>query len=240
MYFTTLHLGAVQQFQQKCFVAGTALDDDNALAQRPLQPGKRFLPVLAVGDDLGDHRVKLRGDGIAFRYAGVDAHPRPWQNPEPLNHARSRSEAVVRIFGIQPHFNGVTGGSRRFAFQAAAARDVDLEFHQIEPGRAFGHRMFDLQPGVHLHEREAVGFRLVQEFDSAGVVIARCLTQAHRRLAQRLILLRRKRRRGRFFEDFLVASLDGAVAHSGGPCRPVVVGNDLDFDVTRAPAPVAP
>jgi hypothetical protein len=94
--------------------------------------------------------------------------------------------------------------------------------------------MFDLQPSIHLHEREAVDFRFVQEFDCAGVVIARCLTQSHRRLPQRLILLRRKRRRGCFFENFLVASLDGAVAHAGGPCCSVVVGNNLDLDVTRA------
>src|SRR5208282_6304886 len=32
----------------------------------------------------------------------------------------------------------------------------------------------------------------------------------------------------------LVASLDGAVAHASGPRRPVVVSNDLDFDVACA------
>ena len=32
MYFSALHLGTAQQFQQKRFVTGTALDDDNALA----------------------------------------------------------------------------------------------------------------------------------------------------------------------------------------------------------------
>ena len=77
-------------------------------------------------------------------------------------------------------------------------------------------------------------FRFVQEFDGAGIVIARRLAQAHRRLAQRLILLGRERRRGRFFQDFLVAALDGAVAHAGGPRGSVVVGNDLDLDVARA------
>ena len=232
--------GRLSNSSRNDFVTGPALDDDDALAQRPLQTGKRFLPVLAVGDDLGDHRVELRGDGIAFRYSGVNAHARPGQNPEPLDNARSGSKTVVRIFRIQPHLDGMTGGARRFAFQAAAARDVDLKFHEIEPGCAFGHRMFDLQPGVHLHEQEAVDFRFVQELHRAGVVIARRLTQAHRRLAQRLILFGRKRRRRSFFEDFLVASLDGAVAHAGGPRRPIVVGNDLDLDVARALAPVAP
>ena len=83
-------------------------------------------------------------------------------------------------------------------------------------------------------KEKLLAFRLVQELHGAGVAIARRLAQAHRRLAQRLILLRRERRRGRFFENLLVAALDGAVAHAGGPGGSVVVGDDLHLDVARA------
>ena len=82
--------------------------------------------------------------------------------------------------------------------------------------------------------RKRPALRLIQEFHRARVVIARRLAQAHRRLAQRLILLRRECGRGRFFQNFLVAALDRAVAYAGGPGGPVVVGNDLDFNVARA------
>jgi len=133
MKFATLHLRAVQQFKEKRLVTRSAFDDDNALAQRPLQARKRFSARLAVGDDLGHHS-------------------RAGQNSEPLNQARSRSKAMVRVFRIQPHLNGMTDGARGFAFQAATARYVDLKFYEIEAGRAFGDRMFNLQPGVHLHE----------------------------------------------------------------------------------------
>ena len=77
-------------------------------------------------------------------------------------------------------------------------------------------------------------FRLVQEFHRAGVAVGRCLAQANRCLAQFLILFWRKCRRGRFFENLLVAALNRAVAHAGGPGSSVVVGDDLDFDVARS------
>ena len=183
IHFRSLHLSPVHQVQQKCFVAGSALDDDNAFAEHPLQPRKCFPTVLSIGNDLGDHGIELRGDGIAYRHTGVNAHPGAGRKPEPLNRPGGRCETVFRIFGVQPHFNRVTSCPGRFSFQASAASDVNLQLDEVATGRALGHRMFDLQPGIHLHEGEAVAFRLVQEFDSPGVVISRHLAQAHRRLA---------------------------------------------------------
>src|ERR1019366_5887206 len=115
---------------QKRLVAGSSPDDDNALTEHSLQPRKRFLPVLPVGNDLGDHGVELRWDGIAYCHAGVNAHPRASRKPEPLNRTGSRCEAVFRIFGIQPYFDRVTGCPGRVAFQASAAGEVNLELDQ--------------------------------------------------------------------------------------------------------------
>ena len=235
MHFSTLHLRAIQQFQQERFIAGAAFNDNDTLAQRPLQPGKRFLSVLSVGDDLGDHRIELCGDRIAFRHAGVNPHSRPGQDPEPLDRARGGRKTVVGILSIQPYFDGVAGGPRWFAFQVSAARDVNLQLDQIEPGGAFGHRMLDLQPRVHLHEKESPLFRLVQEFHRAGVAVARGLAQAYRCFAQSLILFGRKRRRRRFLKNLLVAALNGAVAHPACPGCSMVVGDDLHLNVARSP-----
>ncbi len=98
------------------------------------------------------------GNDVAFLDAGVDAHARPAQNSKALDRARSRSEIVVRIFGVQADLDGVANRARRLAFQAAAARDVNLQLDQIEAGRALGHRVLDLQPRVHLHERRTCWF----------------------------------------------------------------------------------
>ena len=233
MYISTLHLGTAQQFQKKCFVTGTALDDDNTIAQHSLQPGKRFVAILTVGDDFGDHGVEFRRNGITLRHTRVNPDSWPRQNPEPLDGTRGRSKTVVWIFRIQPHLDGVTVGARRLSFQTATAGDVNLKFDQINPGGAFRHRMFDLQPGIHLHKQEAAGFWFIEKFHRAGVVISGCLAQAHCRLAQRLILLQRECRGRRFFEDFLMAALNRTVAHADGPGGSIVVGNDLHFDVAR-------
>jgi hypothetical protein len=212
----------------------SALNDNHALAQRSLEPGQRFCPAVTVGDDFRDHGVKFRRDGIAFRHAGVNAYAWSRQNPETFNGTRGRSEAIVRIFRVQPHLNGMTVRRRWLSFQSTAARNMNLKLDQVKPGRAFRHRVLHLQSCVHLHERKGLSFRLVEKFDGASVVISGRLTQAHRRRTQGLILLRREGGRGRLFENLLVAPLNGAVAHARGPGRSVMVGNDLDLNVACA------
>ena len=224
---------AAQQFQEQRFVTDATFDDHHAVPYSSPQTGKRFCAALTEGDDFGDHGVKLGRNDIAFRHTRVDSHARAGLNPEALNGAGCGSKIVVGIFGVQPHFNGVTSCSRWLSLQAAATRDMDLKLHEIEAGGAFRHGMLDLQPGIHLHEHEATALWLVQEFDGARIVITSGAAQAHGGVAQGLIQLRGKSRRGGLFEDFLVAALDGAITYAGGPSGPVVVGNDLDFHVAR-------
>ena len=125
----------------------------------------------------------------------------------------------------------MASGSRWVAFQVSAARHVNLQLDQIEPGGAFGHRMLDLQARVHFHEKETPLFRLVQEFHRAGIAVARGLAQAHRRFAKSLILFWSKNRAGGFLKNLLVAALDSAVAHPASPGGSVVVGDDLHLNV---------
>ena len=77
----------------------------------------------------------------------------------------------------------MTSGARRLSFQMTAHCNMKLKLDQIEPGSALGYRMFDLQPRVHFHERELLGFRLVQKFHGARVAIVGRLAQAHCRVA---------------------------------------------------------
>ena len=124
--------------------------------------------------------------------------------------------------------------ARGISLQAAAARDVDLQLGEVKPGRALGDRMFHLQPRVHLHEREAVTLRLVQELDRARIAIVRALAQPHGRFAQKPVLFLGQSGRRRLLQNLLVAPLDRAIAHSGRPRVSVVVRDDLDFHMARA------
>src|ERR1019366_6981552 len=164
---------------------------------------------------------------------GINSNTRPSLNSEALDCTRGWSKSVVRVFRVQPHLDSVAGCARRLTFQAATTGDMNLQLDQIDARGAFGHWVLDLQPGVHLHEPEALDYRLVQELHRARIVVARGVAQAHCSLSQCLALLQRQRRRGCFLENFLVVALDRAIAHACGPRRSVVVGNDLDFNVAR-------
>jgi hypothetical protein len=94
--------------------------------------------------------------------------------------------------------------------------------------------MLNLETGIHLHEPEVNAIGLEQELDGPRIVVASRLAQTYCRGTQLVILLGREHRRGRLLQNFLVASLNGAIPYTRGPGCSVLIGNDLDFDVMGA------
>ncbi len=66
-------LGLVEQVEDEALVRRAAVDDDGRLGHGAAQAGEGLVAVAAVGDDLGDHRVEVGGDRVAFSHTGVDA-----------------------------------------------------------------------------------------------------------------------------------------------------------------------
>jgi NAD(P)-dependent dehydrogenase (short-subunit alcohol dehydrogenase family) len=56
--------------------------------------------------------------------------------------------------------------------QLVASGDLELEHHQVESGHLFGHRVLDLEPGVHLDEEDLVAVLVVQELHGANTGVA--------------------------------------------------------------------
>ncbi len=227
-------LGAVQQIEEEGLGRGPAPQDDGGLAQRDPQPGERLRAVPAPGDDLGDHRVVLRRDDVALAEPGVDPHPRAGGQAHQLDAARGRGEALLGVLGVQPRLHRVTGGHRRIPLEATAVGHVQLQLHEVETGGLLGDGVLDLQPGVHLEEREQLLVRLVQELHGARADVAGRLDQRDRGVAQRLVLLGGQRRGAGLLQHLLVAPLHRAVADAGGPHRSVLVGDHLHLDVPAA------
>ena len=144
---------------------------------------------------------------------------------------------VVGVFRIQPHFNRVPGAARRIALQAAAPRNMDLKLYEVEPGRAFGNRMLDLQTGIHLHETELLAIRFVEKLHGASIAVSGGLTKANRGLAQVLILLEEIAPGMALLRGLSDAAAESCNRAPHGPRRPVVIGNDLDLDMARTLAP---
>ena len=112
-----------------------------------------------------------------------------------------------------------------------AGRDPELLAHQVHPIDQLGHRVLDLDAGVHLEEVErAVGRQ--QELAGAGAAISNRLRRGHGGGAHPLPQLVVHRDRGRLLDQLLMTALDRALAlaqvHGAG-----AVGEHLDLDVAR-------
>ena len=191
--------------------------------------------VLAPGDKLGDHRVVERRDLVPRLDAAVDTQARPALGKGEMGEApRLRQEAPRRVLGIEPRLDGMAGGGDVFLRegQRLSRRDAKLPFHQVEPGHHLGHRVLDLEAGVHLDEVE--GAALVdQEFHRARAGIADRAREpdggfAHLR-AQRIGQAGRRR----LLDHLLVPALDRAVAVEQVQHRAVRIGQHLHLHMAR-------
>ncbi len=217
--------------------------DDVRLRQRRVEPRQRLLAVGAPDDQLGDHRVVVRRDRIAFSHAGIQPHVGALEagsrrRAEDVEAAGGRQEVGVGILGAQARLDGVAVDAQVALRerQRLARRDTQLPFDEVEPGDRFGHGVLDLQPRVHLHEVEAqvaVAGRLGDELDRAGADVAHRLGRGDRGLAHLAPALLAHARRGRFFEHLLVPSLHRAVALEQVDAMALRVAEHLDLDVAR-------
>ena len=87
-------------------------------------------------------------------------------------HQAGRGGEGLRVLGVDPAFDRVAAELDVLLAQGQrmAVGDADLLADQIEAGDRLGHRMLDLQPGVHLDEVEFAV--LPEELDRAGAAIA--------------------------------------------------------------------
>ncbi len=202
--------------------------------QRTDQASSGLVAGGTVRNDFGDHGVVVRADGLARCQAVVHAHAFACGRVPERNIATLRQEAVVGIFGIQAHFDGVSVQWHLLLRQrqGLATGHGDLPGHQVQPGDALGHRVFDLQPRVHLQKVKAP-FAVEQKLDGAGADIVHGARRGHRRRAHLRAQCGRDRRGGRFLEHLLVPTLDRAVALAQVDDVAVLVAEDLDFDMAR-------
>ena len=116
-------------------------------------------PGIASHDELGEHRVVVRGHGATLPHEGVDAHVRTLgRRRPPRETARSREEPPLGVLGVDAPFDRVTAvrdGLRRER-ERLAGRDAKLLQHQVGAGHHLGHRVLDLDAGVHLDEVAAL------------------------------------------------------------------------------------
>ncbi len=187
---------------------------DAGLGERPVQVTQRAFASGVPGDQLGDHGIVMDAHRIALPDAGINTDMTAvLGETQMMQGAGGGQKLARRIFRIHTDLDrmprnaelGLRGGQR------LTGRDTKLPFHQIKPGDAFGHRMLDLETGVHFHEIEPVRRQTVRairnEFHGAGTAISDRAGGLGRGLAHGLANLRRHAGRGRFLDHFLMAPL---------------------------------
>jgi hypothetical protein len=189
-----------------------------------------------VDDELGDHRVVEDRDRVALDHARVDAHALRvvGGQAKPLEPAGARQEPGFRILRIQPHLDGVAvlRDGVLWQRQRLAGGDAQLPFDQVQAGDHLGHRMFDLQARVDLHEVEATVLT-DDELHRAGVDVVDRARGQHCGGAHGFAQFGGEERRGGFLQHLLVAALRRAFALVEVQRVAVRVGEDLDLDVAR-------
>ena len=197
-----------------------------------------FGAVFAVGDKFADHGVVVGRDGIAGVDVGFKAYTSSAGGVKHFDSAGRWAESVEGVFGVDAAFDGVAGGAD-FALGEAdgfAGGDEDLEFDEVSAGDFFGDGVFDLDAFVDFEEVE-VAFVVNDEFDGAGVGVLGQFAKFDGGAAgffddvfEWFVV---EQRGGGFFDEFLVAALDGAISLAEVEDFAFAVAEDLDFNVVR-------
>src|ERR1051326_4305381 len=146
-------------------------------------------------------------------------------------------EIVEGIFSVNPALDGMAL-ELNIALRVAerfAHGDHDLIAHQVNAGDLLGNGVLDLNALVHL-QKIIIAVIIHEELDGAGVSIVGLFGNFYGRLAhfvaQALEAIVNERRRA-FFDDLLVAPLDGAIALAQMDNVSLGVTEDLELDVVR-------
>ena len=111
--------------------------------------------------------------------------------------------------------------------------DADHLFNKIKTGDQFGHRMFNLQAGIHFQKIE-IAFGIDNKFNRSGTVIINRHCQPNGLLAHGLAGAGVQKRRWGFFDHLLIAPLDRAFAFVQMDAMAMLVSQHLNFNMPRA------
>src|ERR1043166_483522 len=96
----------------------------------------------------------MHGYFAAAGNAAVQTHAGSARQFKDLDASNGGQKAIGRIFGVEPHLDGMAARSNRFLLQMqwSASSNEDLMLDQIKPSHRLGDRMLHLEARVHLEK----------------------------------------------------------------------------------------
>ena len=238
-------IGMPQQVLQKSDIGRDALDPE--LAERAIgsRHGRGEVRRRRVRDELGQQRIEIRVGRVTGVGERVDSHAGPRRRLE-------RGQRPARRFGdavgahrlhVDPHLDREAARLRNVGLtraelgERASARQLQLEFDQVDAGHFLGHRMLDLEARVGLDEGElgvvVPRIGVEQELEGAEAVVPDRFGHLHGRGGEPGAHTLRQAGAGRDFDQLLIAPLDGAFALPQMADAAGAVASDLDLEVAR-------
>ena len=210
---------------------------DTELGQRPAGPADRGGQVRSAAGELDQQRVVVGLDLGAEGGAAVQPYARAAGRPVGGNAAGGGPEAVGGVLGGDAALQRGPAHHDRLLRQAhggqrLASRDAQLGLHQVDVGDLLGHRVLDLDAGVHLDEHVAPG-PVDEELHRARVDVADRAGERHGVGADPLAQSGVQVRRGRDFHHLLMPALHRAVPVEQVDHVARGVREDLHLDVPR-------
>src|SRR5699024_2208377 len=186
--------------------------------------------VVAERDQFADQRVVVWWHVIAGINVRIHANARA-AGRMILRDAPGRRDEGLRVFGVDAAFERMAADDDVIltVAQRFTGGDAQLFGDQVHAGHHFGHRVFDLDAGVHFDKMEFTVF--VQEFERARATVADALAGGDTKLTDVLALLLGNAGSRAFLNDFLVTALYRAVAFAQVNTIAVLVGKHLDLDM---------
>ena len=147
-------LGVPKDSHQQIAVGDEAVN--SGALETESQQSSSLIPGLGPRHHLGDHRVVERGDLASALNSGIDPETGKTRKLESVQSAGNGQEVLKRVLGVDPGFDRMTDHRRAQGVlrQGLTLGDQYLQADQVEGGDLLGHRMLDLEPGVHLEEEE--------------------------------------------------------------------------------------
>ena len=186
-----------------------------------------------MNDDFCDHGVIVRFNGQTGCYAAVEPDSGAARLMEKRDLPRRRHEMVVRIFGIDAAFYGVSGKSDVVLcdFQGFSCCNADLCADEIKAGHCFSDSMLYLNARIDFHKIEFIIGKIQQKFHRTDIGVMDALGCFDGETSDAVTHVLRQSDGRRFFQQFLIAPLQRAFAFAEVQDFAIVVRDDLHFDM---------
>src|SRR5215510_7780525 len=241
-FFVTIEEGRIEFSRAKVVSRDNAakkLDivpdaEQNEIIERAFHPIDCCWSRRRPDNQLRQEGIKVIADYRSTTHAAIEPNAGPQWWFEYFNHTSSGPEVFLRHLCIDAAFDGVAclAQVRLRVCQFLTRGDQNLLANQVEARRQFRYRMFNLQTCIHFEEVKLAG-RIDDELHSSCATIAHGAGCRQRRRSHLYSEFGCDGRRRRFFNDFLVPSLDRAFAFEHMDGIAVCISKDLKFNMTR-------